>query len=278
MPVVACPRCGGKLEVPFIQLQQWTECPACRLQFTPLAETVAPPSAVDAPPRALPAEESLAAPPSGRKLVVAVEGPDGSGKSSLIRFIKEFAQQHGQAFTWIGRRGSYARPEVARLSTFLKEEARVLTPQADFLIRIARDFQRAQVAAQAATGLVVLDRFVLTVLSLIRGAGQDPEPLMGFLKEVAHRAGLQATLFVRCPFEVALSRVNLRNEGHGKREMRTESFLRKLAGFMEEDFQRGILTGQQWPVDNTQTLATAEQEVASYLRPYLGLSGGGAAF
>jgi thymidylate kinase len=204
------------------------------------------------------------------KVVLAIEGPDGSGKSSLIRFIMETAEQHGRGFSWIGRRGPHASPDVARLTKVLKNEAKALTPQADFLIRIARDFQRAHYAAQAPAGVVVLDRFVINDLSLVRAAGQDPEPLMGLLKEIAQRAQLHATVFVKCPFEVTLSRVNLRNQQQGVRETRTEVFLRKLAAFMEEDFQRGILTGERWPVDNSQMLAVAEQELSRYLRPYLG--------
>jgi hypothetical protein len=37
---------------------------------------------------------------------------------------------------------------------------------------------------------------------------------------------------------------------------------------MEEDFQRGHLTGQQWRVDNSGSLEVAEAQVTAYLLPY----------
>jgi thymidylate kinase len=260
MAVVICPRCNQKLDVSFNQLQQWVECPACRVQFTPMSETPAPstPSPISSPSSH-----------SGKKLVLAIEGPDGSGKSSLIRFMKDFVEQQARTFTWIARRGLYASPEVERMTRVLKDEKKVLTPEADFLIRVARDVQRGKLAAQAPPGVVLLDRFVINDLSMIRSAGHDPGPLLGLLQGIKTQAQVDATILVRCPFELASARVNLRDRDHHVRESRTESYLRKMAAFLEEEFERGILTGLKWPVDNSHNLAVAEQEVTRYLLPYL---------
>jgi len=142
-------------------------------------------------------------------------------------------------------------------------------PEADFLIRVARDVQRGKLAAQAPPGVVLLDRFVINDLSMIRGAGVDPGPLLGLLQGIKTQAHVGATILVKCPFELASTRVNFRDRDHPVRESRTESYLRKMAVYLEEEFERGILTGLKWPVDNSHNLAGAEQEVTRYLLPYL---------
>jgi len=201
------------------------------------------------------------------KIVVAIEGVDGSGKSSLANFIQRLCQEHGQSCSLIGRRAGYITPAIAKLSQVLREEVRALTPQADLFLRIAREYQRAHVAALAPQGIVLLDRFVLTVLSLARVYGHDPDPLTPFLREIVARADLRATLYVQCPFEVACNRVKIRRPDSSTRH-RGEAMLRRVADFMVEDFQRGLFTGQQWPVDNSKSLAEGQEQVASYLLPY----------
>jgi hypothetical protein len=42
-----------------------------------------------------------------------------------------------------------------------------------------------------------------------------------------------------------------------------------MAQYVQDDFEDGILTGQQWSVDNSRTLEEAEEQVADYLLPYL---------
>jgi thymidylate kinase len=204
------------------------------------------------------------------KIVVAIEGVDGSGKSSLAEFIRDLCQKFGQNCTLIGRRIGYISPAVVKLSQVLKEEVRNLTPQADVFVRIAREYQRAHLASLAPQGIVLLDRFVLTVLSLARVYGQDAEPLMSFLREVVARADLRATIFAQCPFDIAWSRVQNRRPGGGSAiKVRGEKMLRRVAEFMEADFQLGVLTGQKWLVDNSKTLEEGQEQVASYLLPYL---------
>src|SRR5437870_983393 len=112
------------------------------------------------------------------KIVLAFEGMDGSGKTSLAVFTSKLCEQHNQRYTLIGRRESYSSALVGRLTGLLHDEAANLVPQADIALRIARDYQRAALAAAVPAGIVVLDRFVLTLLSLARFHGFDPDPVM----------------------------------------------------------------------------------------------------
>jgi thymidylate kinase len=203
------------------------------------------------------------------KIVLAFEGMDGSGKTSLAVFTRKLCELHNQRYTLLGRKESYASPLVGRLTALLHEEATNLVPQADIALRLARECQRAALAAAVPSGVVVLDRFVLSLLSLARFHGLDLEPILRFLQDISARAALHATVFVKCPFELARSRVKERSQGFIVRPSRDERFLRRMAQGMEEDFQRGLLTGQQWLVENAQTLDLAEEQLAGYLLPYL---------
>ena len=57
------------------------------------------------------------------KIVLAFEGMDGSGKTSLALFTRELCEEHNQRYTLLGRREAYASPLVGRLTGLLHEEA-----------------------------------------------------------------------------------------------------------------------------------------------------------
>jgi thymidylate kinase len=204
------------------------------------------------------------------KIVLAFEGIDGSGKSSLVRFTRALCEHHGHKFTAVGRSKSAASPLVGRLTQLIQEEMACLTPRADLFVRVARDYQRAYLAAVEPTGVVVLDRFVLSTLALARLRGQEVAPMVEVLKDVAERAHLSATVFVHCPFEVARRRVRKRETGVVPEGHPAEGILRRLPELMEQDFLEGLLTGKRWPVDNSGGLEEAERQVANYLLPLLG--------
>ncbi len=203
------------------------------------------------------------------RLVLSFEGTDGSGKSSLIRALRGLCEQHGRPFTIIGRRGVYANPRVVALTRLLRAGRNSLSPRAEYHIRIARDYERALLASQAPPGVVVFDRFVLSVLALVRAHGGDVEGLLGTFREIIATAHLHATVFVHCPFETAWERARGRDQNLAMQETRDKSWLRKLAILMEEDVRRATLPGLQWPVDNSRSLAEAEEQLKGYLQPYL---------
>jgi thymidylate kinase len=203
------------------------------------------------------------------KIVLAFEGTDGAGKSTLVATAKKLCEQHGRRFAAVGRREVSASPLVARLTRVLHEDPGPLLPHADVFVRIAREYQRAALAAAVSSDVVVLDRFVLGVLALARFYGHDVDPILHILKDIAARAHLYATVLVQCPFELAASRVQERNKGSLLRVLGDERAQRRLCELMEEDFRRGLLTGQQWPVDSSAELKKAEEQLAAYLFPYL---------
>ena len=203
------------------------------------------------------------------KIVVAIEGMDGAGKSSLGRFVQRLCAEHGQPCSRLGRRTGYISPSVAKLTRLLGEESGNLTPQAEVFARLAREYQRAHMAASAPPGIILLDRFVLTILALARVHGLEVDLILPFLREMTVRADLHATIFVTCPFDMGWRRVAQRNKGLSSVLRRGERIFRRVAEFLEEDFHFGLLTGKQWHVDNSRTLQEAERQVAMHLLPYL---------
>jgi thymidylate kinase len=202
------------------------------------------------------------------KLVLSIEGTDGAGKSTLAQFIKRLCEQRNERFVMIGRRGPTAGELAAKLSRILQEDKAHLTPEVEIAIRLARESQRAVLAAQVPSGLVVLDRFLLSFLAMIRLCGQTVDPLLQIVQDIAIRAQLHATVFVQCPFETAWERMKRRNAKLSRQTNRGELVHRRLAQFMAEDFERGLLTGEQWLVDNSQSQHPAEEQLTAYLRPY----------
>jgi thymidylate kinase len=203
------------------------------------------------------------------KIVVAFEGMDGAGKTSLGLYAKQLCGECACPFTIIGRREAYSSPLVGRLTRLLHEEPMTLSPSAETFVRLAREQERGCLASRVPDGVVVLDRFVLSMLALARLNGQDTEPIKRLLREITLRAQLVATVLVTCPFEIARARVKERLQGAKVKRSRDERFLHRLADFMEEDFRSGLLTGQQWPVDNSLALEAAEEQLAAYLAPYI---------
>jgi thymidylate kinase len=203
------------------------------------------------------------------KIVLAIEGIDGAGKSSLARHVQQLCAQQGVRCSRIGRRTGFISPCVAKLTQLLGEETGNLTPHAEVFARMAREYQRAHLAASAPPGIVILDRFVLTILALARVNGLDAPMLIPLLREMMARADVHATIFVTCPFDMAWQRVSSRNRGLSSVIKRGERLFRKISDYLEDDFHRGYLTGQQWTVDNSRNLPEAEEQVAAYLMPYL---------
>jgi thymidylate kinase len=203
------------------------------------------------------------------KIVLAFEGTDGAGKSTLVAATKSRCEQFGRRFAAVGRRAVTSSPVVAKLSKVLQEEDGPLLPHADVFVRIAREYQRAALAAAVPSGIVVLDRFVLSVLALARYYGHDVDPILRILKDIAARAHLFATVLVQCPFELAVSRAQERDKGSLQRILGDEHAHRRLGEMIEADFRQGLLTGQQWPVDNSGELGKAEEQLTAYLFPYL---------
>lgn len=206
-------------------------------------------------------------------IVICIEGSDGSGKSTVCRLIQEECLDRGLTCQVVGRVGESASSYVRDLTNLTKELAQdrnAFVVEADFHLRLARECLRAAECRKSPADIVVLDRFVLSVLSRIRIDGVQSELYLPHLREITSRADLVATVFCMCPFELAWSRV--RNDvGIGVRatlspkEARGEEYLRRLSEAMSHDFTQLDWIGERVPIATDST----SEETASQIRTLL---------
>ena len=177
------------------------------------------------------------------KTVICIEGADGSGKSTLAKLLIGECESQGLRCQVIGRKAEDSSPDIARITALSQELDRDAPPEAGFHLRIAREYLRAEACRQSDANVVILDRFILSVLSRLRTDGTDAEPYIEHLKAIARRAELAATIFCECPFEIAWQRVNEevqrgRRLALSPKEAKGEAYLRLLHNSMQLDFEK----------------------------------------
>lgn len=146
----------------------------------------------------------------------------------------------------IGRTDKDALPLVGKFTTLSKEltsERRAYPVEADFHLRIAREYVRAESCRRADARVVILDRFVLSVLSRMRvDAPPGAERYIEHLNGVVQHADLAVTIYCKCPFETAYQRL-IADVQRGDRsslspkEQRGKAYLQSLHDAMASDFE-----------------------------------------
>lgn len=159
------------------------------------------------------------------KRVVAVEGPDGSGKTHLIDSLRALADERQIPFTVIDRKSASVPASVRDITRMLRRGLVAgsdgLPPRADIGLRLAREAVRATMAASVPDGLVIFDRFVISVASRLtilppwvdEGnslAASEVAAITLLLGRVSQIAGLAGTLYCRCSFETSWGRTTAR--------------------------------------------------------------------
>lgn len=204
------------------------------------------------------------------KLVICIEGADGSGKSRLSDELVRQCEQHGLTSQVIGRKALDATPAIGAITALtqdLPRKHKLESPDADIHLRLAREHLRAEACLQSTANIIILDRFVLSVLSRIRVGGLPDECLVSQLRDIAAKARLGATLYCDCPFEVAWSRVTAsvasgERESLSPKEERGTDYLSALHNSMRADFDRLDWIGDKYSVDTSQGTDLMERELA----------------
>ena len=199
------------------------------------------------------------------KTVICIEGADGSGKSTLSKYIVEKCQSLDWSWEIIGRRANDSSADIGKITSLSQHLDVDAPPQAGFHMRLAREYLRAEQALCSAARIVVLDRFVLSVLSRIRVDGTHPELYIDTIKDIALRSTLDATIYCDCDFEIAWQRVNAEVES-GRRtslspkERKGATYLRQLHEAIKDDFDHLSWIGQKHSIATDQGLDTMERQ------------------
>jgi thymidylate kinase len=152
-------------------------------------------------------------------------------------------------------------------------QADTLVAEADLFLRVGREYQRAEEAARVERGVVLLNRFVISVLARVRVAGRDVALFTSLLHGAVHKACVTGTVYVACPFPVAWERVQQGIRTGTRRpspqDKRGREYNERLYHFPWADFERGELTGERWRVDNSGSLEEAQRQLEEQVLPRL---------
>lgn len=203
------------------------------------------------------------------KYVLAVEGIDGSGKTTVVKELAALCASRSIPFSLIGRRPDSAPPAVAAFTDLLRAHGSEFALETDLMVRIAREYQRAVEAARAVSGLVVLDRFVLSVLARAQAERLSHIPVTQTLTRAAHMARLDGTLFIRCEFAKAWARITSGTTPLAFKETRGEAYNESFAAQHEHVFRTSELAATRIEVDNSGELSALLRNVFRAMRPIL---------
>lgn len=160
-------------------------------------------------------------------VIVAVEGYDGSGKSTITAALVAGLQGHGRTVATVGRRGPDATPALESLTNLiLRTDGHVehLDPDAEAHIRLARACQRIAIARASTADVVILDRWLGSDLGQLGDATRAE-----YSDDYSSLASaVDISLYLEGPFDVLWSRVSSRPQEMSPKERLGEEVNRGL--------------------------------------------------
>lgn len=141
------------------------------------------------------------APPPGK--LIAVEGLDGSGKSTQIRLLKRWLELEGYKVVFTEWNSS----ELVKQATKTGKKKKILTPTTFSLIHatdFADRYERQILPLLKGGFLVLADRYIYTAFARDSVRGCDPDWLRRLYRFARHP---DLAIFFDAPLEVSLSRI-----------------------------------------------------------------------
>jgi dTMP kinase len=201
-------------------------------------------------------------------MFIVVEGPEGSGKSTLVKWLAGRLEAHGRSVVAVREPGGTPLAEAARTLVLTSRED--LTPASElFLMLAARADLVARVIrpALAAGGIVVGDRYGLSTIAYqVAGRGLPARDVAA-----AHRVatgGLEPDLTLVLDVPVAVGRARQRQDGKSQDrfEREDDQFHERVRRAYREAAGPGVVH-----LDATQALTTVQeaawQHVAAVTAP-----------
>lgn len=141
-------------------------------------------------------------------IIIAIDGFDGSGKTTLARGLVAELNGRRQTCQILGRREADSNATIAALTSLVLAsdgDSSPLSPDGSAHVRLARLYERAAMARKSSADVVLLDRWIPSDLSRLPH-GVVAQYLDMF--RVAHRAaGVHLTLRLCLDFDTAWSRI-----------------------------------------------------------------------
>jgi dTMP kinase len=167
----------------------------------------------------------------GRGLLIAMEGVDGSGKTTQARMLAEALARRG--FNVVLTQEPTRGPHGQKLRDYLAGTARHLTPKAELELFIAdrRDHVRLVLGPALAAGrLVITDRYYYSSAAYQGALGLDPQEILA--QNEAFAPWPHLVFLLRLPVSQSLAR--LAAKGAGARQLtEAAAYLERVAAIYE---------------------------------------------
>jgi len=201
-------------------------------------------------------------PSSKRGILVAIEGIDGCGKSTLVRALGAALEERGIAHNLTAEptQGKYGKEirglaEKGREGVSVEDETRLF-------VEDRREHVRDLIAPALAAGKVVItDRYYFSTMAYQGARGADPAAIENENLEFAPRPDLLVLL--RLPVDEALLRIQ-ESRGDTPDHFEGEAYLRGVAEIFETVKGTNLMR-----VDATHTTHTMRDEIMAALLPIL---------
>lgn len=150
---------------------------------------------------------------AGRQLRVAIEGFDGSGKTTLVQGLIAHGREIGVACQAIGRKGISATPYIAEITeNILRWDAGEVTVGTDenARARLRRASARIELADASRVKFLLFDRWLPSDLSRLSADAQ--KTYVEAFTTLHREAAIDLTVYLAADFEVLWERIAARPE------------------------------------------------------------------
>lgn len=139
--------------------------------------------------------------------LVIFEGYDGSGKSTLIQAVQDSCP--AKAVRVINRKDE---PALQSISEVIDDDARVLRPDTELLLRIAIETERHDIVISALEthDLVLVDRGILSLRSWVDYYGLPSARYLGLFDDLEKRSEGAVLVVCTADFDTCWSRIESR--------------------------------------------------------------------
>jgi dTMP kinase len=170
---------------------------------------------------------------SSRGLFVVLEGPEGSGKSTLVEPLAARMRERGEDLVVVREPGSTRAAEIAR--QVLLDPEHPVGPLAELFLYLAARadlVQKIVEPALAAGKSVLSDRFALTTEAYqMAGRGIPPEVVLPANRAAAGALRPDVTLILDLPPEVGRARQEAAGKRLDRLEQESQDFHRRVSEY-----------------------------------------------
>lgn len=202
-------------------------------------------------------------------IFITIEGIEGVGKSSAITFLKDYFQDHDQAFVLTREPGGTEIAEVIR-KIFLSHYDELMAIDTELLLMFAGRAQHINSVIQpalAAGKIVISDRFTdATYAYQGGGRGIDKAHIAILEKFVQKNLQPDLTILLDAPIEVSLQRIHSRGAKDRIEEEHVEFFQRVRDAYLARarEFPNRFIV-----IDATQTIDEVQLELKNCIEKFI---------